>query len=167
MDEKIIARFWSKVDKRGPDECWEWLAAKSPLGYGAFGVRSDDIWLAHRFSAALVFGIDVVLGTEAVCHICDNPPCVNPAHLFLGIRADNLLDMWQKSRGVIAVPLSNGKGEDHPQSRLKDGDVLAIRYGARVRSCDQQTFADQMARRYGITRSNVLAIIYRRSWRHI
>lgn len=95
-------RFWDKVEKLGPDECWPWKAAKDPRGYGRIGGdrrRSSGkraVELAHRIAYQLEIG-DVPLGLF-VCHRCDNPTCCNPAHLFLGTCKDNNQDMYAKGR---------------------------------------------------------------------
>lgn len=86
-------RFWPKVDRRGPDECWPWLAQRQQRrgNYGRFRDR-----MAHRVAYELHYG--VAPGELMVCHTCDNPPCVNPAHLWLGSAAENVEDCIRKGR---------------------------------------------------------------------
>ena len=90
---KLAARFWSKVDKRGPDECWNWLAGKHDRGYGHFYFRGDN-WRAHRVSLILA-GTEVPRydggssGGLVVDHACGNTGCVNPAHLRVVTQGDN------------------------------------------------------------------------------
>jgi len=89
----IEDRFWAKVTKLGPDDCWKWQGrCDSKMGYGNFdhpGVGK----LAHRYSWKLHHGN---IGNLCVLHECDNPPCVNPSHLFLGTKQDNNADCKAK-----------------------------------------------------------------------
>jgi len=90
-------RYWAKVDRRGDDECWEWVAYRNKLGYGCFGLNGSSM-LAHRYGYELANGqFDPAL---CVLHRCDNPPCQNPAHFFLGTRVDNNADRHSKGRSA-------------------------------------------------------------------
>lgn len=102
--------------------CWEWTGGFTRGGYGRFrmgsvadGTRGQR--RAHRVSWELFHG-PIPNGYD-VCHACDNPPCVNPDHLFLGTRKDNMVDMRRKGRAAA--------NERHPQAKLTDGQVAEIR----------------------------------------
>jgi hypothetical protein len=91
-------RFWRYVDRSGgPDACWEWTGARLAAGYGVFAPRHHKLVYAHRFSYTLNHG-PIPEGLW-VLHRCDNPPCVNDAHHFLGTAMDNSQDRDDKGRG--------------------------------------------------------------------
>lgn len=97
------ARFFAKVDKNGPvpahypelGPCWIWTAATTPAGYGQI-VWNRKLWIASRFAYA--YFIALFPEHLDVRHKCDNPPCVNPDHLILGTRLENMLDMKERGR---------------------------------------------------------------------
>lgn len=91
----VARRFWSKVARLGADECWPWLAFRDRDGYGRFSIGGTDM-SAQRAAWALTSG-EIPKGLH-VLHDCDNPPCCNPAHLFLGTHADNMKDSARKKR---------------------------------------------------------------------
>jgi len=109
-------RFWEKVDVRGPDECWPWTRKHNPKGYGQF--RKDKMVQAHRMAWELTNG-PIPDGLD-VLHTCDNPPCCNPHHLFLGTNDDNMRDMNSKGRH------GNIKKTHCPYNHPYSGDNLYV-----------------------------------------
>lgn len=105
--ETIVDRFWSRVDRRSDHECWPWTASCVSGGYGQFRSAARVKQRAHRFSYELHNG-PIPESDEELCilHRCDNPPCVNPRHLFLGTDADNIADKVAKGRQSKGPALS-------------------------------------------------------------
>lgn len=91
--EKI---FWSKVAKGAPSKCWPWRGLRNKHRYGRFQAVGFPETIAHRFAWTVTNG--PIEGGLFVCHHCDNPPCCNPAHLFLGTPLDNNRDAMRKGR---------------------------------------------------------------------
>lgn len=95
-----VKRFWAKVDKRGPDECWPWKGGTTHKGYGMFNM-GGKVRTASRVSWELANG--PIPDGQGVLHKCDNAPCVNPKHLFLGDQTANMQDMRKKGRAAKAL----------------------------------------------------------------
>lgn len=154
--EDVVSRFWSKVEKRGEDECWGWNAQKRWDGYGRFVTKYRPQW-AHRFSWELHNGRKIVKG-EHVLHSCDNPACTNPKHLRLGTHAENMAEMKAKGR--------NPKGEALKINKITEAqarDILA-RKPAKLR---QRGYTKAIATEYGLHVGAINAIWRGDAWSHI
>jgi len=150
--EEAERRFWSKVDIRGPDECWQWLGNKSEKGYGLIRFTRGNI-RAHREAWELING-PIPQGLF-ICHHCDNPGCINPTHLFLATPADNMADKVRKDRQV--------KGESHSESKLINGQVISIRN----EYAKGNTTYRKLASKYNVVHGQIGRIIRRENWMHI
>lgn len=138
-------RFWSKVDKSG--DCWLWKGSRFWSGYGAFELNGK-VQRAHRVAWELTFGS--IPDELQVLHYCDNPPCVNPEHLWLGTKADNSADMAKKDRVAY--------GEAQGSSKLKATEVV------RIRKLAGSMAQRPLARLFGVNQSQVCRIIQREQW---
>lgn len=112
-------RFWSKVDRRGPDECWPWKAAKRRRGYGVFW-RAGKFVNASRVAWELANGRPMPAEMRPL-HGCDNPPCCNPRHIRPGTQKENVAEMH--ARGRTNLP----RGEKHWTHGLSLSDIRARR----------------------------------------
>lgn len=157
MNDKDIARFWTKVDKRGPDECWEWKTSLSHEGYGQFyvSVPVRKNLRAHRVAFLIHHGR---WPAECCCHACDNRRCCNPSHLFDGTHADNARDRVVKGR-------SGGNfsyfGERHWKSVLTSSDVekaMSLRGALNNRAIGAM---------FGVSKEAIKAVFAGRTWTRV
>lgn len=147
--------FWQHVDKSGgEDACWIWTAGTFRSGYGQFTQRNPRRGIgAHRFSYALAYGAPP--DDLHVLHRCDNPPCVNPAHLFLGTDADNAEDKVGKDR--------HARGERSGNARITDAAVRDIRR----RHANGEANVTALAREYSLGVSQIGDIVRGKAWKHV
>lgn len=162
LSEKDKARFWAKVDKRGTDECWPWRRAIAKSGYGVFGLYGK-IKTSHRVSWRVCRG-EIPAGIS-VLHHCDNRPCCNPAHLFLGTHDDNMADKIKKGRQASGVTHAEyyARGTDGGMTKLTEESVREIRSIYSTTGISQK----RIAIRFGVDRTNISSIIRRKTWRHV
>ena len=153
MDDECTTRFWRYVNKT--DGCWVWIGGRRNGRYGDFAVgHPNKHMLAHRFSWTLHNG-PVPTGLH-VLHKCDNPPCVNPDHLFLGTAADNARDKVSKGRQ------SRVQGERHHNAKLCVSKVQDIR-----RECATGTTQREAAKKYGVSQRLVYMVVHKQIWSHV
>jgi hypothetical protein len=140
----LLERFWENVDVKGKEDCWIWKGAKTGAGYGVMYWNEENTY-AHRLSIELD-GRSIPDRFHA-CHTCDNPPCVNPKHLFVGSPRDNMLDKVAKNRHVL--------GETHPAAKLTDKEVEQIR--GLFKDGVWQT---DLAKTFNVHQSHISRIVY-------
>lgn len=149
MAKGVVTRFMGYVDQEGEDGCWRWTGYKK-RGYGALKMFGR-FWLAHRLSYELFNGS--IPGGKMVCHRCDQPDCVNPGHLFLGVAMDNMQDKIAKGRHRGAR-----SGSRHHFAKLTDWQVEEIR--ALIGVCTNR----EIARSYGVSEAMISNIKTGKRW---
>lgn len=152
--EQVVKAFWEKVYKT--EKCWIWNGCRNSDGYGllAFDRRARG---AHRVSWIIHFG--KIPNGMSVLHRCDNPPCIRPDHLFLGMQADNVKDCDSKGRRRYA----DRKGEKSSSvTPFKNADILQIR--AEAAAGKRRT---RIALERGVCRQSIDNIVNRKTWTHI
>src|SRR5262245_17154436 len=137
-------RFWTKVDKKGPDACWPWTGAKDTMGYGLLRVSRKSL-RAHRLLLEETLGRPLGLDMCAL-HRCDTRACVNPAHLWEGTQAENNQDRHRKGRTVLPVERARGVGVG--TSKLTPDQIGVIRVATGS--------ARAIAAQFGVTHTTVL-----------
>jgi hypothetical protein len=152
------SRYWQRVNKDSENGCWNWTGSVIPGGYGHFYYNNKSIYV-HRISYAWHHPMTLDLFNNSkvcVCHSCDNPRCVNPAHLWLGSHADNMRDKREKGRAT--------RGESSPCSKLTELQVLEIRQRYNKKA---KITTVQLSKEYGVGNSVIWNILNRKIWKHI
>ncbi len=149
-----LERFERKYDEG--KNCWIWTACLNDDGYGLFRYKGR-MHNAHRISYILYRG--PIPKGKMVCHTCDIPRCVNPEHLFLGDQTANMRDMVAKKR------YADNRGEKNPACKLTIEQVKFIKsnYIARHRCWG----GSALARKFGVSKSLVGAIVTGKCWAHL
>lgn len=146
-------RVWGKVQKGQPDECWPWTGRRNAQGYGTTKV-GNNFWLVTRLIWTWQHG-EIPEGM-CVLHRCDNPTCVNPAHLWLGTRTDNNRDRDRKGR------YHGGRGERQWKAKLTETDVKAIRQAGA-----NGIATGKLAAQFSVSTSTIRYVVQRTTWKHV
>lgn len=152
--ESLLDRFLRYAIADPETSCWNWIGGKVNNQYGSITVNKNGqrtTVLAHRMAYELF--ISPIPDGLLVCHTCDNPSCVNPAHLFCGTMKDNMRDMASKGRAGITC------GEKNKNAKLTTEDVK------KIRTRKETTAA--LAREYGVSDTTIRAIRERKTWKNI
>lgn len=156
MNSAVEERFWSKVDKSG--DCWLWTASVDRKGYGMFGINRGN-GRAHRIAWELANG--PIPAGKQICHACDNPPCVNPDHLWLGTNRENMEDARLKGKWVGSPTKARGEANGGG-GKLKESDIPEIR-ALRAKGWTQQAIANQ----FGVNQTMISFILRGVAWAHV
>jgi hypothetical protein len=169
-DVERVNRFLSyTLPQVDPNGCWEWQAYKDKKGYGGFGVMHKRVERAHRYSYRNFRG-SIPVGM-CVLHACDNPSCVNPAHLWLGTDLDNATDRDAKGRrrsptwerhGTHTHPESFPRGEAHHKAKINNRIVRDIRKWAIA-----GVSYPEISARVGLCQRVTSAIARGQYWKHV
>lgn len=160
----VMCRLLDNCDQSGgADACWPWLKNVDNKGYGRLTVhgRLDRVgkgkgFFAHRVMFELHTG-EILAPEIKVLHSCDNPPCINPDHLFKGTQLDNVHDMMRKGRA--GYTLNKARGSKHHGATISEETALAI--------FKSSLSLDKAAAHFGVTRDIVGKIRYGVSWNHV
>jgi hypothetical protein len=152
----LSKRFWEKVDIRGPDECWPWKAGKYKSGYGSIsrggrGTNTCSHIVAYELQKGLIpEGMDVL-------HSCDNPPCCNGRHLWVGTHCDNMHDKERKNRA------NHARGEAHGSAKLTEEDVKKIRV---LYARGEFTYL-QLGKEFNVSHTTIRHAVVGKKWKHL
>lgn len=156
----LESRFWEKVNRSAENDCWHWQSQIAWNGYGTFYFKDYKNTRAHRLALALY--LDKSLESyEWVLHHCDNRPCCNPRHLYLGNRSDNMRDAVRRGRWASRAKGNTWtKGELNGRSKLTFDQIKVIRI-----SIDEGYTNKQIGQTFGVSPSTISLIRCNKRWR--
>jgi hypothetical protein len=153
----LTERLFAKLDMSGgPDACWEWQGSRDKGGYGKIG-NDHRILGTHRVAYEIANG--PIPDGLFVLHTCDNPPCCNPRHLFLGTHLVNMLDMLTKGRKRGGLR----PGEQNKNAKLTEAQAMFILCSGRRRSIPRK----KMSEMFGVSLRVIAGIITGTKWKHL
>lgn len=152
IEERLLENL--VVDSK--TNCWEWCGTRNNKRYGVLVLTMAKYLLAHRVAAWLFIPDFEITSKLFVCHKCDNPPCCNPDHLFIGTNSDNIRDCVKKGR------FTRPRGEKHYEAKLNQFQVRRIRLLNQIKGSERF-----IARLFGVSRGAVRCILNGRTWAHL
>jgi len=153
LSAQQISRILRNVAAESNNGCQLWTRAVNSRGYGHVHL-AQGMFNVARIIYKIRYGVDP--SDQCVLHRCDNPPCVNPAHLFLGTKKENTADMILKGRK------RGPRGSSHKSAKFSDEQILQIRT-----LYSQGWTRKNLAESFGVTRPTIAAIVKRMSWKHV
>lgn len=158
---RAIKRFWSRIRRRGPNDCWLWKLGSNSRGGYAITWWEGKTEMVHRIALMLDLNRKLkspgrnLQGGKIIRHSCDNPLCCNPAHLLLSTQIQNIQDRDRKGR--------TSKGEHRYNAKLTKEKVKEIRH----KYVPRKYGLVQLAKEYGVNFTTIDAIIKRKGWKHV
>lgn len=155
----VPRRFWAKVDRRGPDECWLWTGAVEKAGYGSIAVgnlKNGRSEAAHR--VAYVLQVGPIPAGVTVDHLCFNRLCQNAAHMELVSRSENGRRGSERRR-----PGNRARGSLSGHAKMTEADVLQMRRDYVARRADVPALAE----RHGLSITSAYDAVTGRTWGHV
>lgn len=149
--ERILSKIKAVESPLGTP-CWEWQGTRSKHGYGSL-FSANKRWLAHR--ASYYAFVEPITEKDLILHKCDNPPCVNPEHLYIGTQAENVRDCIARRR--------HNYGSRNGQAKLSDEQVLQIRAMLETRKMRHKDIAEK----FGVSIWTTILIKQGRRWKHL